>query len=56
MYDELNAKIERLCKWLYIALVRVALAGTMLPPLLITLVNYYIYDLGDESIQDIQMT
>lgn len=36
-------------------MIKVTLAGTMLPPLLITLINYYIYDLGDESIQDIQM-
>lgn len=55
LYNGLNGKIERMCKWLYIAMIKVSIAGTMLPPLLITLVNYYIYDLGDESIQDIQM-
>lgn len=48
-YAELNAKIERVSKFLYILLIRITPAGIMFPNLLITIGNYFILNLGDES-------
>lgn len=49
MYTELNEKLERMSKFVYTVFVEASLAGLIIPPLLITLVNYFIYDLSEES-------
>lgn len=49
MYLELNEKIERMSKVVYSIFVEASVVGLLLPPLLITLVNYFIYDLKSES-------
>lgn len=49
IYSELNLKIEKMCDFIYFALVDVSLVGFLLPALLITLINYYVYDLNEES-------
>lgn len=49
MYMELTEKIERMSKLVYTIFVEASLAGLITPPMLITLVNYFIYDLNDES-------
>lgn len=49
MYREMDAKIERMSKLFYTAYVTITPVVVVLPAILITLVNYYIYDLGDES-------
>lgn len=48
-YVKLNAKIEFLSEIMYLLTVRLSMPGTSLPALLITLVNYFINDLGEES-------
>lgn len=49
MYDNVNRKVEQLSQILYILLVKLDIPGCVLPPFIATMVNYYIYDLGDES-------
>lgn len=48
-YNELNEKIERICRLIYITLTECTIPGLMVPCFLITAVNYFVYDLGDES-------
>lgn len=45
----MNAKIERMSKLLYMAYVELTLMSVVPPALLLTLVNYYIFDLDKES-------
>lgn len=45
----LNVKIERISKLIYFLVVKLTLLGVLLPALFITLINYFIYDLKDES-------
>lgn len=49
MYMELTEKIERMSKLVYSIFVEASLVGLVIPPLLITLVNYFVYDLSEES-------
>lgn len=51
MYFELNEKIERMSKFVHFVLMRVSYLGAILPPLLTTLSNYFILNLGNESYQ-----
>lgn len=55
MYTKLIAKIEQISKLIYFVTVQLSYVGGVLPPLLLTLINYFIYDLHDESFQEIQM-
>lgn len=48
-YAKLSDKIERVTKALYFLQINIFLPLNMLPPLLTTLVNYYILDMEDES-------
>lgn len=48
MYSELNEKIERWCKLLYFITAKISCAGCSVPPLLVTLENYFIYDKKDD--------
>lgn len=49
IYGKLNEEIEKMCDFIYIGLVDVSLVGLILPSLLTTLINYYVYDLNTES-------
>lgn len=49
IYTKLNEKIERVSKWSYIALVYIAFGGCGLCSLFVSYINYYIFDLKDES-------
>lgn len=49
MYTEYNKKIERFCKWAYIAAIHVSLGVGNGSLMIAGYVNYYILDLQDES-------
>lgn len=49
IYNKMDAKIHRLVKLFYTVYVKLTLLLILIPPVLVTVVNYYIYDLGDES-------
>lgn len=49
MYIEMNEKVERISRLVYTIFVEASMAGLLIPPLLITLVNYFVYDLNEES-------
>lgn len=49
IYKEVDAKIERMTEIIKFLLVKVSLFGYSLPAPIITGINYFIYDLGDES-------
>lgn len=48
-YRKLNARIEWASEWYYFLLVKLSSLGCMIPPLFLTIVNYIIFDMGDES-------
>lgn len=48
-YSELAGTIEKVSKWYYIAYVKCTPIGIITTTLMITLINYFIYGLGDES-------
>lgn len=48
-YTALNEKIEMMSKWIYIILSKASPAGMMLPSLLLSTINYFVLDLGEES-------
>lgn len=48
-YNELNGKIERICRLIYITTAQCSTPGIIAPSFLITAVNYFVYDLSDES-------
>lgn len=49
MYTDIDAKIELMSKLLYMAYVNGTLLSVIPPALLLSLVNYYVLDLGSES-------
>lgn len=49
IFNEMSVKIERMSRFFNSVLTRLTTAGIMLPSLIITLVDYFIYDLGKES-------
>lgn len=49
MYIELNDKIERIFKLLHFLFVEMSIIGVVLPAAVITIINFYVYNLGDES-------
>lgn len=49
MYSEFNDKIEQMTKILYFVMLKLSLAGFSIPILAVTIGNYFLYDLGDES-------
>lgn len=51
MYSKVNEKIERVSEIVYFVLVKLNVLACILPPLITTMVNYYIFDLGDVSFQ-----
>lgn len=48
-YVELIEKIERMAELCYFALTKVSVNGAFLPAFLITVVNYFLYDMGEKS-------
>lgn len=48
-YAKFSDKIERMSKLFYLVQVKIGFAVNMLPTLLISMVNYYILDMEDES-------
>ena len=48
-YMDLVAKIERMTQLVHFALVELTFPGVLIPALLITVINFFIYDLGDKS-------
>lgn len=48
-YTKLNEKIEWASGWYYFLLVKFSSLGCMIPAVFLTIVNYTIYDMGDES-------
>lgn len=53
-YTKLNEKIERISKWFISAFMSFHVMG-FLAGILLTLTNYFMYDLGDESFQVIYL-
>lgn len=49
VYIELNEKIEYTCKLVHFVIVKLTFIGIMLPQVLITTINYFLYDLKDQS-------
>lgn len=49
MYIELIEKIERLTQLIYIGVVKLTIPGIIIPALSLTLINLFVYDLGDDS-------
>lgn len=45
----INERIERRSELIYSVLIKSSVAGAILPALLLTTVNYFIYGLGKES-------
>lgn len=52
-YKALTVKIERFSKLVYIALAKVTVLAKAIPPFLISMIKYFIYDMNDESFQDL---
>lgn len=51
IYTALVERIERICELIYTFSVKWSTASVMISPLLVASVNYFVYDLGDESFQ-----
>lgn len=49
MYNGVNVKIERLSKLIHFVLTKLTVVGLELPALAITMINYFVYDLSEES-------
>lgn len=49
MYDKALVKIEKIAGLIYVAIAKLTIPGIVVPALLITTINYFVYDLGDES-------
>lgn len=49
MYKMIAAKFERLSNLAHLIMVKYSTVGFALPPLIVTVINYFIHDLGDES-------
>lgn len=48
-YSDLIDKIERMSKFFHFILTKLTVVGVVAPDLLITIGNYFIYDLGEQS-------
>lgn len=49
IYDESAKKIEHMFRLIDMIVVKVSVFGMMIPPLINSIINYYVYDLQDES-------
>lgn len=48
-YSDLNKKIELFSEIYYISVVKLSMSGVVLPAFFLTSINYFIYDMGDDS-------
>lgn len=48
-YNRLSVKIEQMSKFIRYTLVDLTFTAMVLPPIILTSINYFIYDLNDES-------
>lgn len=48
-YRKSNDIVELFSEMYYFLLVKISVPGIVLPPLVLTIVNYYVYDMGNES-------
>lgn len=48
-YGDLNAKIELMSKFLHFILTKLTVLGVMAPSTIISFMNYYLDDLGEDS-------
>lgn len=48
-YHAMNKKIEKMSKLVELLLLKINIPAVMLPVAAISLINYYIYNLGEES-------
>lgn len=55
MYDKVIERIEKMSELLYFALFKVTFMSGQVVTVLITLINYFFLDMGDESFQDVQL-
>lgn len=46
---KVNESIEYMSKLLHFAILKVTIAGVEIPALLATIINYFVYDLEDDS-------
>lgn len=49
MYFNVSGRVDRISNTLYLILVKLNTPALLVPPLITTIVNYYILELGDES-------
>lgn len=49
LYQALNEKIERTSKLMFMILMKIVVPVTLVPPFIISVVNYYMLELGEES-------
>lgn len=49
VYTQLNEKIERISKWIYLAVLVVSIGGVGLFTTLLSYINYFIFDMEDDS-------
>lgn len=48
-FAAINRKIERMSKLIYFSMLKINAPGIMLPSFFISMINYYVLDLGDKS-------
>lgn len=53
MYNNVNEKIERFSRKCDLFLVKLTFIATLMPALILTYVSYFVFDMGDDSFQDI---
>lgn len=49
IHNDLIERIERMSKFTHLIMVDISTASTLISPLLITFVNYFVYGMGDDS-------
>lgn len=49
LYDKSNEQIEQMCEIMYFVMTKLTAIGSITPLVLLTIVNYFVYDLRDES-------
>lgn len=55
MYDEVIEKIEQMSKLIHFGLIKVSFVCSVTVPVLMTSLNYFIFEKGDESFPDVQL-
>lgn len=55
VYIKLNEKIEQMSKWVHMGVIYISFGGVAIPPILATLINYFINDMGNESYEYVEL-